>query len=93
MTTDKDDADWKAIALALAQRVNFAMRHLKCDGSGVIGNLEKPTSEWQHWTRYMAEAMEMIPGVKIDYEMLDTMALPKAQRKKAQAAIKKSRGG
>jgi hypothetical protein len=88
---EKDDTDWKAIALALAQRVNFAMGNLKCEGSGLLGNLEKPSSEWRHWTRYMAEAMEMIPGTKVDFEMLDTMALPRAKRKKAQAAIKASR--
>ena len=91
MNSEKDNTDWKAIALELAQRVNFAMTNLKCEGSGLMGDLDKPTSEWRHWTRYMAEAMEMIPGVKIDFEILDTLSLPRAQRKKAQATIKKAR--
>lgn len=85
------DTDWKAIAMALAQRVNFAMKNLKADGSGVIGDLDKPSSDWQHWTRYFGEAMEMIPGVTVDYEIVDTMALPRAKRKKEQARIMAAR--
>ena len=40
MNSEKDNTDWKAIALALAQRVNFAMTNLKCEGSGLMGDLE-----------------------------------------------------
>lgn len=88
---EKDDTDWKKIALALAQRVNFAMCNLTCTGAGVIGDMDKPSSEWQHWRYYMADAMQMIPGTTIDFEILETLHLPPSKRKKAQAAIKASR--
>ena len=79
--------DWKEIALALAQRVNFAINNLHANGSGIIGDLNKPSDEWKHWLHYMADAMDMIPGMKVDREMLNTMALPPSKRKKAQKEI------
>lgn len=85
---EKDDTDWKAIALALAQRVNFAMTRCSC-GSGAMFDVEAGTIT--SWREYMAEAMEMIPGVTLDREIMGTLDLPPAKRKKAQAAIKASR--
>lgn len=84
---EKDDTDWKAIALALAQRVNYAISNLS--GSGGLWNAE--TGEITDWRYYMAEAMDLIPGVKVDREILATLDLPPSKRKKAQAAIKASR--
>lgn len=43
------------------------------------------------WRDYMAEAIEMIPGVTIDHEVMATLDLPPAKRKKAQAEIRKLR--
>lgn len=78
----KDTTDWKAIATALAQRVNMAITHLTCQGRGIIGNLEKPAEEWQHWRDYMADALEMFPGVKVDRELMHVNNLPRAKRSK-----------
>lgn len=89
MSTKKPD--WEKIAMALGQRVNFAITHLKADGSGVIGNLSKPSAEWQHWRDYMADAMEMIPGIKVDRELMHLNGLPRNKRRKAIADLKKSR--
>ena len=86
--TEKDNTDWKAIALALAQRVNFAMTRCSC-GGGML--LHAETGQLTPWREYMAEAMEMIPGVTLDREIMGTLDLPPAKRKKAQAAIKASR--
>ena len=84
---EKQETDWKAIAMALAQRVNFAITN--CDCKGGLMNLE--TGQATGWLDYMAEAMDMIPGVTVDREILATMYLPRTKRKKAQAEIKKRR--
>lgn len=86
-TEAKKEPDWKAIAMALAQRVNFAVTN--CDCKGGLVNLE--TGEATGWREYMVEAMEMIPGVKVDREILGTLHLPRAKRNKAQAEIRKRR--
>lgn len=78
---------FKAAAVALVQRVNFAVTHLRCTGAGLLGNFDKPSSEWQHWTEYMADGIEMVPGLKVDREILATKRLPKAQARKEQAKI------
>ncbi len=83
----EDTTDWRAIAMALAQRVNFAMTH--CKGTGGLFNTE--TGKVTAWRDYMAEAMEMIPGLKVDQEILATLDLPLAKRRKAQAEIKARR--
>ena len=83
-----DATDWKAVALALAQRVNFAIQHCDSKGSGML-HLE--TGLITGWRDYMAEAMEMIPGVVIDREIMATLSLPNAKRKKAQTEIKAAR--
>ena len=82
--TEGDATDWEEIALALAQRVNFAITNLSCNGYGMIN--VKPFNV-QTWREYMADGLEMIPGVAIDREMLATLELSPAQRKKAQAEI------
>lgn len=43
------------------------------------------------WREYMAEGMEMIPGVKIDREIMATLELPPSRRKKAQQEIREKR--
>ena len=83
------ETNWKEIALALAQRVNFAMQHCTCGKGG--GLLNTTTGELTGWRDYMAEAMEMIPGVTLDREIMATLELPPAKRKKAQAGIRAKR--
>lgn len=87
MATEKE-TNWKEIALALGQRVNFAVQNCDCKGAGLL-NAE--TGMITGWRDYMAEAIEMIPGVVVDREILATMDLPKAERKKAQAKIRAAR--
>lgn len=85
--TADNTPDWKAIAMALAQRVNFAMTN--CKATGGLFNIQ--TGKVTPWRDYMAEAMEMIPGLKVDQEILATLDLPLAKRRKAQAEIKARR--
>ena len=74
--------------MALGQRVNFAVQRCDCKGGGMI-NTE--TMELTSWRDYMAEALEMIPGVVVDREILATLNLPMAKRRKAQAEIRARR--
>lgn len=83
MTTENDPTDWKAIALQLGQRVNFAVRNLKAPGMGIVGNFDKPSSEWQHWHEYFADAMDMVPGVTVDREGMKVYRLPLNKQGKA----------
>ena len=88
MNEDQDTTDWKAIAMALGQRVNFAVTNLDCKSGGM---LDLETGKVTPWRDYMVEALEMIPGVKVDREILSTLYLPAAKRRKAQAAIRAAR--
>ena len=83
------ETDWKAIALQLAKRVNFAIGHCSCTGS----MMDMKTGKVTGWLDYMADALEMLPDIKVDREMLGTMYMPSAKRKKAQAEILKRRAG
>lgn len=87
-TQHTPEADWKTIALELAKRVNFAVVNCECKG-GCLLNTE--TMKVTNWRDYMAEAIEMIPGTKIDREILATLSLPKSKRRKAQQEIKAQR--
>lgn len=86
------ELDWKAIATELAQRVNFAMQHLKAPaGSGMLFLNENGTRKVQHWREYMADGFEMIPGVKADREAMRLYDLPRNKQKKAFEELRKSR--
>lgn len=37
---NEKDTNWKAIALALGQRVNFAITNIEAKGSGLVLNLQ-----------------------------------------------------
>lgn len=82
------DTDWKAIAMALGQRVNFAIQYCDCKGGGLM---DFETGKVTSWRNYMAEGLEMIPGVVIDRERLSAMSLPPAKREKALAKINAQR--
>lgn len=82
------ETDWKEIAMELAQRVNFAVTNCECKGGGML-NTE--TMKIQDWRSYMADAMDMIPGVKVDREILATLHLPKVKRLAEQKRIKAQR--
>lgn len=84
----EDKTDWKEIAIQLAQRVKFAISNLDCRHNGLM-NLK--TGNVTPWRDYMVEALEMIPGVVVDREILGTLSLPPAKRRKAQAEIRAKR--
>ncbi len=80
--------DWKAIASELSKRVHFAIVNCQCQSGGLM-NLA--TGTFTSWREYMAQGLEMVPGVEIDREILATLSLPTSKRKKAQAEIKARR--
>ncbi len=79
--------DWKHIAIQLAQRVNFAVTN--CKATGGMYNIK--TGQITSWREYMAEALEMLPGITVDREMLATYELPPAKRRKAQKELREER--
>ena len=83
------EPDWKHIATELARRIDFSMRYLKAGGAGLMLNIN--TGESQHWRDYMADGMELIPGVTVDRELMHLIDLPKNKQKKAIAELKASR--
>ncbi|MCW0218367.1 MAG: hypothetical protein OJI67_08605 [Prosthecobacter sp.] len=74
--------DWKEIAFALARQVNFSIQYLapRGGGSGLLLNIK--TGESRHWKEDAADALELIPGLKVDREMMHLMSLPRQQREK-----------
>ena len=78
--TKKPKPDWKKIAMELAQRVNFAQQYLKAPGTGTMFNSK--TGEMRSWREYFADAMEMIPGLKVDREAMHALDLPVHRRRK-----------
>lgn len=83
------EPDWKAIALALAERVNFAIMQLSTHGSGILFNFKTGSS--RHWRRYMAEGLLLIPGTKLDEDVLDSLSYPPKQRAKALKELRAKR--
>lgn len=75
----KKKPNWKTIALQLGQRVNFAISHLKSNGGSEI-IIDTSTYDTRHWKEYFADAMELIPGIKVDREAMYAVSLPKRQR-------------
>ena len=75
-----DGTDWKAIAMALGQRVNWAISHISERGTGLVLNTN--TGESRHWKVYLAEALRMIPGVTIDDDILAAHCLPAGEKRK-----------
>lgn len=75
-----DGTDWKAIAMALGQRVNWAISNISERGTGLV--LNTTTGESRHWKVYMAEALRMIPGVTINDDILAAHCLPAGEKRK-----------
>jgi hypothetical protein len=87
------EPDWKAIAGELYQRVKKAVVHLRTQGDtgGFFINLE--TGEEKHWKDDFADAMELIPGVKINREVMHAYSLPRRERDKVLARLAKAKKG
>jgi hypothetical protein len=64
----EEQIDWKAIAKTLAQKAIFAIYNLKANGTGIIWNMH--TGKTIHWKDDFADALELIPRIKIDRESL-----------------------
>ena len=88
--SENKEVNWKEVATALAQRVNFAMQHLK-PASGTAGLMDIKTGEFTPWREYLAEGLETIPGVKVDREMMNLFDLPRTKRNKAIQKLKAER--
>ena len=52
---------------------------------------ELSTGKVTGWRDYMVEGMELVPGVKVDREILQTLGLSPSKRKAAQLKIKAER--
>ena len=81
----QDTTDWKAVAFELAKRVKFALTQVEGSKAGFL--IDNKSGGTRHWRDYMADGLEMVPGVKVDREIMHTMELPMTKRKKAQAKI------
>lgn len=71
------NVDWKQIAMELKQRLIFCLNHGKF-GSGMFLDFESGTT--QSVKDYLADGLEMVPGVKVNREL---MHMTPAQRRKA----------
>lgn len=77
------EPDWKGIAWKLMRQCEFALTKLKADGwTGELMDMSGPTITTRHWKEDMADAMDLIPGVKVDREAMHACSLPKKQRDK-----------
>lgn len=80
----KVEIDWENIAMALAQKVMFAVTHLKCPGSGTMVTLNSSgqAMRTKHWKEDFADALEKIPGGVLDREVMHAYDLPAKERRK-----------
>ena len=83
------EKDWKMVAYALAERVNFAISRLDVRGSGMMVNMK--TGKARSWRDYMADGLRMMPGWKVDRRVLDALELPAAKRRKRLAELAAAR--
>jgi hypothetical protein len=74
------EPDWKEIVRVLGGDILFAITNFKLQGMGQIYNSE--TGELRHWKESFADHLEMIPGWKIDREVMHANDLPKKERAK-----------
>lgn len=79
--------DWKEIAIALARQVNFSIQYLTVRGGGGDLMLDIKTGETRSWKEDAADALERIPGFKVDREMMHLCGLPRKQREKEIKAL------
>lgn len=86
----KKPTDWKSISEKLAQKVMWAVMYLDTPGrSGMIINIKTGKSE--SWRENFADAMEQIPGLKIDREKMHIFGLPYGRQRKARKELEARR--
>lgn len=71
------EPDYEAIAKAMGERLAFAITHFTVKGTGLVLNSE--TMKSQHWKDYFADAIELMPGTKVNRI---AMHMTLAQRKR-----------
>ena len=78
---DPKKLDWKFIALTLQKDVKFAIDNMVfVGGNGMI--CDPKTGVSRHWKDRFADHYEMIPGQKIDRELMHAASLPRSKRLK-----------
>lgn len=78
MSAENKDVDWKEIAMELARRLNFAVSNGKF-GTGFMLNMK--TNKSESVLDYLADGLEMVPGITVNRERLHMT--PAQRRKKA----------
>ena len=95
--TTGSEPNWRNIAWQLMRQCEFALSKLKANGwTGELIETNGPTITTRHWKEYMADTMELIPGVKVDREAMHACSLPRKQRDKFfrdRAASKEAQNG
>lgn len=85
-TNDNENIDWESIAKAQSSALLTCMNCLKAKGSGFgfVGWIDKETKQFnsKHWREIVADALEKMPGVKVDRDLCHALDLPKKQRDK-----------
>lgn len=90
----ESEPNWKKIATELAERVVQVLGKPRGEmGNAMFLNLNGPAGKTaaRHWRDDFADALEMIPGFKVDREMSRLMDRPAKQRDKAIAELKAKR--
>lgn len=65
------ETDWKVIAMKLMRQCEFALSRLKADGwTGELLEWKGEECVTRHWKEEMADAMELIPGLKVNREAM-----------------------
>jgi hypothetical protein len=80
---EKVETNWPQIAWKLMRQCEFAISRLKADGwTGELMDTSGAEYTTRHWKEEMADAMELIPGLKVDREAMHAMSMPKKARDK-----------
>jgi hypothetical protein len=81
---NENKSNTKVIAVIWHQRNSIENKDaISGDESDANDRLIAAAPEWQHWNDYFADALELIPGINVDREIMTAKRLPVTQRKKA----------
>ncbi len=88
---------YDVIAARAVHKLYWAMENLKAPGSGMLMTVGPrkdvvDVTRVRHWHESFIEIIELVPGYKVDREMLHISCLPKRARNKAYIALAKKRG-
>jgi hypothetical protein len=85
-STPSAPIDWEKIAIELFNKVRFAVEHFKVQGSGLVwlNPKEDADAKMIHWKLWFADALEMMPGVKVNRDALFSDGRKSKAKKKAE---------